>query len=193
MSLTRAQLREYTDLHCFQYVGGWKLEIYTRVWGNRWPHWCISYALIRLFSLINACILSIHFERGPRLARAALNILYQFWKNVATYTRKKHFSTSPVHMPHLGGNLCKRMGCYTRRTIPKWQECLISSIFSYRTCWAKDEPKDLFHKHRQDYNSFVKVKISPVGPAFARNFFIQTISSKLGGFMYTPAIYERGP
>ena len=58
--------------------------------------------------------------------------------------------------------------------------------FRQRTCWAKDEPKDLFHKHRQDYNSFVKVKISPVGPAFARNFFIQTISSKLGGLCTRP-------
>ena len=42
-----------------QDVGGWKLQICPRVWGNRWPHWCINYTLICFFSSINACSLRI--------------------------------------------------------------------------------------------------------------------------------------
>ena len=30
--------------------------IFPRVWGNRWPYWCIKYAQTYFFSPINACI-----------------------------------------------------------------------------------------------------------------------------------------
>ena len=72
MSLTRAQLSKHMDLCCFEEVGGWKLKIYPRVWGNPWPHWCINYALICFYGPINACILRI-------LSYEVVNFWYANW------------------------------------------------------------------------------------------------------------------
>ena len=35
----------HMDLRCFWDVGEWNLKIYSRVGGNRWPHWYINYVL----------------------------------------------------------------------------------------------------------------------------------------------------